>query len=659
MAQPDVPHHIDEPIQALPVVIRANDYAILNDSDDGDPLKQYEQQLQELKVNKLNESRISTTLQNQLDWASRTPGANIDPQTAVHKAQSDQMVITYEDAITATMEKITNIKALQDAHKNILPSPNFIITTTDANGRQHHRQKEDIPRLDYNDMKTIPRMTSTNNVDITEVIKKLVNHSDEANWGEGNFRTALGKVLAGDHFETFDTHQNKPVHEILEILARTYASGQTMPERQSRLDSFRRKDGETITQAMARYETLLTKVEIAYPVLRRKAIKEAKMENTLESICSKEALITIRKKKQQALQRGTHLEFEDILKIATDNELNNGYHHSAVTAYPAITTPANLGRESRRRSASPYDINRPKSITRQPSSDLFNISTTPPRFQTPPASSSPKTPSGIQQSGFKRNRDGFQRSISRSPTRYSDNSARQNKASQHARQAAYNNGERQQRTSSPAYLSQSSIQQLQHNRLITDSGQTHNPSPYQSIHQSQPSGHRNNGSHQSRQQFRTPRNNQGSPNHSHPSSSQNYSGNYQTAQSQPPYNYLPSGQDWKITPHQPSYNHQRHPDWRTISQQPQQSQPRYNNNQRDNGSWNPQPFNRTNYRGKHYDPRKDRGAHRLDQSIVFHGPPQFQQNWTAQQTRAYNVQLSQTSPVSKNQLGPRPRAARQ
>ena len=629
-------------VNAMPIVIRAGTYTITDEVDDKDPLKQYERQLEDLKTKMNNEKRVSTTLRNQLQWANDIQDLDrVAPETARQKIQSDNLIANYGEAIAAVELKMANIRALQDAHKNTLPQPDFTIVTMDANNRPQITQKPNIPRLDYADLKTIPRMTSTNNVNITEVIKKLVSHSNDADWGEDNFKSALGTVLAGDHFETFDIHKHRPVSEIIEILAKTYASGHTMPERQILLDSFRRKTGEILSQAMARYENLLAKVEIAYPLAKRQAMKEAKMETTLEANCSKEALICIRKKKQQALQRGTHLDYQEVLKIATEHELNNGYHHQNVIAFPSMTSNGfNQDRPSRQRSQSRHNsIDRVKHAISQ-SPDMFTNSPHLSRSSSVNQSQDPQPEFQVI------NDTPRQRSQSRSPTR---NQGHQQSQSQRARHQARHNGERSINNIIPGSTDPS--------RNISSQLSRHPSRSYQPQRQGPPTysqNHRTPNGYEVQQQRRRQQNYNNYSQQSNQGSftGQRRSNGYNNQQSQSSRSSFPPNQGYQSRNNSRSYQTQQSQQFNSQRSQPQyQSSP--SRSYPNSYSQTSVSSNRGNYRGQNFDPRKARGGHRLDQSITFHGPPEFQQNWSSNQTRSYNVNpINQGNQASKNQRRP-------
>ena len=155
-----------------------------------------------------------------------------------------------------------------------------------------------------------------------ETWDKLVVYGRMCNYTDDDYLWALGILIHGDAYTTFGglCERGATLKEILKHFADRYVSQHTIEDDLAALDSFERQANETIRAAMSRYIYLLDKTAHATPPNKWPGLRDAKLEETLSSICSNNAFKELKRRTTAARSQGYYISYDAMLKIVDQEE---------------------------------------------------------------------------------------------------------------------------------------------------------------------------------------------------------------------------------------------------------------------------------------------------------------------------------------------------
>ena len=154
--------------------------------------------------------------------------------------------------------------------------------------------------------------------DLISLWRKLKIYGEINGFSEMAFKNALSNVLQGEAFEVFYMNKEKDLSTILKIMEQAYLSYETMNSLDEKLQSLKRKNGESIALFMNKVSALLTKTQ----ELRENPdeYKDILLNIKLKQNVSKETLAFITREVNKAYKNGNYLPYENLFALAREKE---------------------------------------------------------------------------------------------------------------------------------------------------------------------------------------------------------------------------------------------------------------------------------------------------------------------------------------------------
>ena len=247
-----------------------------------------------------------------------------DPEMQRVLGDYEDRVISVATEIGEYSRKISQIQRLRNSFKNNIPLP--ALSRVSTGGLDHESLKIAVPKT----------TEDPNSLQVT--LHKLNKYATANLLTEDEYRQALHQVLQGKHYDTFHACRDKLLEDSLQVLCDTFVTGNSLPEKNLKLQTFVREPGATIRQTMARLETLLDETEDMAPAGHAASRKREHMISTLKKLASPSAVKVLCEKEQVGIRSGQHLTVRQAVTICEEEELKNAEGSLASLAPQTIVT---------------------------------------------------------------------------------------------------------------------------------------------------------------------------------------------------------------------------------------------------------------------------------------------------------------------------------
>ena len=153
---------------------------------------------------------------------------------------------------------------------------------------------------------------------------------------ESAMKTIISQKLKNEAFDIYMLYKEYPVADIIKLLKDRFGSFPTLFDYEAQMDSFKRKPGETITTAMARYEMILKNLHRQQPQDEIKRIIERDCKSMVKKIALPEAKLYLEREEHKEKINGRIFSYQQRLNfIILEEQL---YNRQKTGNIPAINT---------------------------------------------------------------------------------------------------------------------------------------------------------------------------------------------------------------------------------------------------------------------------------------------------------------------------------
>ena len=151
---------------------------------------------------------------------------------------------------------------------------------------------------------------------------KLLTYGWDNYFTEAEYLSALGMVLSGEPFETYNrcVRAKNNLMQTIEELTTFYESGSTINDIKRDLANFKRLAGETITKTMCRYRALVEKMRHEFTPEAWPEVRDVKIITMIKQVVSKTTRQHIELEESRSTQRGYQVPIDEYIRWAEEHE---------------------------------------------------------------------------------------------------------------------------------------------------------------------------------------------------------------------------------------------------------------------------------------------------------------------------------------------------
>ena len=182
-------------------------------------------------------------------------------------------------------------------------------------------------KVDYQFLNGLPKIDESTKEYLFDAWSKIVTHGTSAQWNQDNYKEALGHILQGEYFRTFERVADLGLGTILTALKDRYGSIPGLRDYLKQLQNFKRRRGENIKACMYRLLELISLTDTTVPEDERETRKRVYMTDMLFKLVHDRTKAKLEHAQTIASRQSYRLPYNDLLQIAEDEE------NSAEAAY--------------------------------------------------------------------------------------------------------------------------------------------------------------------------------------------------------------------------------------------------------------------------------------------------------------------------------------
>lgn len=219
--------------------------------------------------------------------------------------------------------KIANIEAVQ---QSIVPSLKFPKTFGQPCSRRNLNYQEIrafVGKIEY---------IKSDTERLVYIWDKLRDYGEKRIFSEWEFKDALGCILDPTLNKVFTAVKSNSLRSILDTLAHSFVSEETLFDHQDQVTGFTRKPEETINAAVSRLSILVNECVKVYPPAERETRRSIMLDRGVRDMSNPKARPELDRLSADYLARGSHVPIKELIRVAQQEERIHGPPDTAITA---------------------------------------------------------------------------------------------------------------------------------------------------------------------------------------------------------------------------------------------------------------------------------------------------------------------------------------